>query len=582
MILNEKNLLRLISYGPLLFIPSVVFLVSFLLLSISKHQYEQSIIDMKKSYMQNQKNQIISKVDTAVKLISYKKVLVEDMVKEKVKNRVDTAYSIAHNIYLQNIKTHTKTEVQKMIIDSLRPFVWNNGESFIFILDFDGVFHLAPNYLRGLEGKSIIDFQDATKRYVIREEIATVKSSREGYLWDTFTRPKYDKTTQFKQLAYVKKFDDFNWYMGSAEYIDTTMIELQDSALKLLKNISLNQEDYYFVIDQKGNSIMHGQGSVEDGTNILLLEDTDRKEFIKEFIQSANSKEPHFIFYKIKNPKTGVIEEKYSYVEKIPNSNWIVGNGFYLNKLNAQIKAKKSELDAMYEREYIHILGISLSFMLLSLIASYVISHKLKIKLNEYSISIKEKNSELELINDSLETIVDERTIELQQAYSDMKEIAIKDSLTQAYNRYFFNDVLENEIYKESRDNFLFSLSMFDIDNFKQVNDTYGHDIGDNVLKSISNITKKHLRQSDIFARVGGEEFMILFPNTLIEDAAAIAERIRVHIESYNFKSVEKVTVSIGVIISHPKEGKEELLKRVDMALYEAKNNGRNRVIIHI
>lgn len=578
-ILNENNLVRIISYGPFIFIPSVIVLISFFVLHVSQLQYETSLKDIETSYTDNQKSRIISKVDIAIKLIEYKKSITEEMLKEKVKNRVDTAYSVAKNLYIQNIKNHKKKDVQKIIIDSLRPLVWNKGESFIFILDFDGVFYLAPKYLKNLEGKSIIDFQDATKRYVIKEEIDLAKTKGEGYLWDTFTRPNYDKNLQFKQLAYIKKFDDFNWYMGSAEYLDTTMAELENSALDILKNTFINESDYFFVIDEDGNNIMNGQNLFKEGANILSLKDVDGKEVVKELIKSANSDEPYFVSYKLKNPKTGMIDQKYSYVRKVPQSNWIVGSGFYDFELHNQIESKRLELKGVYIKEYTKILFLSFFMMLLSLFVSYDISKRLKEKLLEYSKELTEKNDELITLNSSLEYLVEERTAELNEAYSYMKEVAIKDSLTKLYNRYYFNDALENEIHRSDRYDSAFSLCMFDIDDFKNINDTYGHDVGDRVLKSVADIIKEHMRESDIFARVGGEEFMIIFQKTSLYESYSIAQRIRESVEKYDFSQAGQVTISVGLVAYQYGEDKEQLLKRVDKALYEAKNSGKNTVI---
>lgn len=388
--LNEKNLLKLISYGPLIFIPFVVIVISLLLLHVRELEYKKSLKDIETSYTETQKSKIVSKVDMAIRLIEYKKSITETMLKEKVKNRVDIAYSVAKNLYIQN--KHTKKELQKEIIDSLRPLIWNKGESFIFILDFEGVFYLAPEYLRHLEGKSVLNFQDATKRYVIQEEIKLAKNKGEGYLWDTFTRPNYDKNRQFKQLAYIKKFGDFDWYMGSAEYLDTTNKELENSALEILKNIFINESDYFFALDDNGNNIMSGQNLIKYDTNILSLKDIDGKEIAKELIKSANSDTPYFVPYKIRNPQTNKVDQKYSYVRKVPNSSLIVGSGFYQHELNEKIEIKQLELKELYSKAYNQILFLSFIIMIISLVVSYYISLKLKERIMEYSKALKEKN----------------------------------------------------------------------------------------------------------------------------------------------------------------------------------------------
>ena len=577
---NDSVLIKVISYGPLIFIPLVVASITYFIFSSNEMQYKESLKSLEDSYINAQKYKVISKVNAAVKLIEYKMSISEDMLKEKVKNRVDAAYSVAKNLYVQNKSTHTPKQLQKLIIDSLRPLSWNNGESYIFIVNFEGIISLAPKYLKHLEGKSIVDFQDATKRYVIRREIALAKSKGEGYLWDTFTRPGYEKSRHFKQLAYIKKFDDFDWYMGSAEYLDTTMHQTQNEALDILKNAFLNRRGYFFVIDGHGNSIMNGQNIVKNGTNILSMKDEDGKELVKELIRSANAKEPYFVSYKLNNPVTKKVEVKYSYVKKIPKTDWIVGSGYYADAIVTEIEAKKSELKDMHKKDYMDIILFSIIIIIISLLISYYISVKLKEKLLDYSKEIKDKNVKLVTLNLSLEQLVEERTRELKKAYSDMKNIATKDFLTEIYNRYFFNDALKNEIYSANRYNSVFSLCMFDLDHFKEVNDTYGHDVGDALLKSVCHVVKKYLRQNDIFARIGGEEFMIIMPNTSLDTASVIIERLRVLIEQSDFDKVGHITVSFGLVSYKDKESKEELLKRVDIALYNAKDSGRNRVIV--
>jgi diguanylate cyclase (GGDEF)-like protein len=156
----------------------------------------------------------------------------------------------------------------------------------------------------------------------------------------------------------------------------------------------------------------------------------------------------------------------------------------------------------------------------------------------------------------------------------------VTDTLTGIYNRYYFNSALEKEIHRAHRYERSFALLMFDLDHFKNVNDTYGHAVGDRVLVSLSNLVASCLRESDIFARIGGEEFVIILPETGEELSLEIAERIRKNVEAHSFEPVKKVTISIGLVRHRPEEDLEELLKRVDSALYAAKNSGRNRVIV--
>ena len=161
-------------------------------------------------------------------------------------------------------------------------------------------------------------------------------------------------------------------------------------------------------------------------------------------------------------------------------------------------------------------------------------------------------------------------------------QLAQTDPLTGAYNRRFFNNSLARAIAEFSRYNTVFSLLMIDVDHFKKLNDTFGHDIGDEVLKGLVKICDDVLRDIDLFARYGGEEFMILLPNTTGKDACVVANRIRIALEQdSNIIESKNIsyTASIGVTQAKPNDRNiEQVTKRVDLALYQAKESGRNQV----
>jgi diguanylate cyclase (GGDEF)-like protein len=168
-----------------------------------------------------------------------------------------------------------------------------------------------------------------------------------------------------------------------------------------------------------------------------------------------------------------------------------------------------------------------------------------------------------------------------------LKELSITDSLTGVYNKRYFYERLTEEIHRSERYSFIFSIAIFDIDDFKLFNDTEGHLAGDMVLKDIANIAHKSLRSNDIISRFGGEEFTILMPQTDKEEAFIVAERIRNNIKEFLTRTWEKfpqpsITVSIGVS-SFPEDGKDSdsLINNADLALYKAKAEGKNKTILY-
>lgn len=161
-----------------------------------------------------------------------------------------------------------------------------------------------------------------------------------------------------------------------------------------------------------------------------------------------------------------------------------------------------------------------------------------------------------------------------------LRLLAHNDELTEINNRRHLTNVLTKEFNRHQRYNSSFAFIIFDIDYFKNVNDNYGHDEGDRILKELSELIKNNIRQSDHFGRWGGEEFVLLAPETELKAAYKLAEKLRKAIAAYNFIQAENITASFGIAVIENEENIEELIKRADNALYRAKAKGRNRVEI--
>jgi diguanylate cyclase (GGDEF) domain len=169
-----------------------------------------------------------------------------------------------------------------------------------------------------------------------------------------------------------------------------------------------------------------------------------------------------------------------------------------------------------------------------------------------------------------------------RKQFADSRELlrlSITDSLTGIYNRTQFDQELNRWIDYSNRYDSPLSLVMFDIDDFKKVNDIYGHLIGDSVLQNIASVIQKAVRNTDIFARWGGEEFVILLPNTGIPQAMEMAERMRICIQENKYDKAENVTCSFGLVSLQKNENAESMMQRADRLLYDAKEQGKNTVV---
>lgn len=193
-------------------------------------------------------------------------------------------------------------------------------------------------------------------------------------------------------------------------------------------------------------------------------------------------------------------------------------------------------------------------------------------------IHLRDIQKKLEISNAQLKQEISLR----KKVQEELRELASTDYLTGLFNRRHFIDQASREFSRSKRYKLPMSLLMIDADHFKAINDTYGHGVGDIILKKLGATGKKALRSVDVYGRIGGEEFSVYLPDTCIEDAIIVAERFRREIETLEIPIQTyclSITVSIGVaMISEETKELDHLMKKADSALYRAKENGRNRV----
>lgn len=172
---------------------------------------------------------------------------------------------------------------------------------------------------------------------------------------------------------------------------------------------------------------------------------------------------------------------------------------------------------------------------------------------------------------------IEKKQTELMEMNTILVELSVTDKLTGLKNRRFFQEKLEEQITLYNETGKIFSLLILDIDRFKKVNDTYGHQVGDEVLVQLAQVLTTQARETDIAARYGGEEFVVILPNTDIEESKIIAEQLRQSVELSQWKT-GSITVSIGIATFTTEDSDATILKNADQALYASKENGRNRV----
>ncbi|HHY48294.1 MAG TPA: diguanylate cyclase, partial [Alphaproteobacteria bacterium] len=206
----------------------------------------------------------------------------------------------------------------------------------------------------------------------------------------------------------------------------------------------------------------------------------------------------------------------------------------------------------------------------------------LDLGVNDFILRPVERNELLARVNTQIRR--QRYATELRRSVSNTLALAVTDELTGLYNRRYFDRHLALMLEKAREQRRDMALMLIDMDFFKSVNDTHGHDIGDAVLKEFSQRLRRNIRGVDLACRFGGEEFVVLMPDTDYRQAQGVAERVRLAVAEREFETNGSrpltVTVSVGVALNeNENDTPETMLKRADVALYRAKREGRNRVV---
>ena len=486
--------------------------------------------------------------------------------------------------YSEIIKNNALKTISQMSYDK-NGYFWIVNSKHELLMHYDKLSFLDKNYFEEINKKASYLYKDIVK-------IANEKKEG-GFLKYFWTKPNQEGS--FEKLSFMKKFEPWDFIIGTGVYVD----EIEQSSIVLEQN---RDEIFYYVVQITILFVMmmflivillinirkqkNTENQLRDKTKDLdylnknleekILSRTYEIETQKQVLQKIIDTEVNMMvvtdfndvpfmnqsflsFFNIKNQR--------QFINRFPNFIDIFcefEDYIHKGKINNSIKR-----DSLGEEFYNLLKNTSEEKRVVLLLDPSLEAKSFYINM---TLLDKEKNLFLVSLTDITKLTIEKLSTE-KKAYVD--------SLTNAPNRNSFNKEFEKELQRAERYKTPLSLALLDIDYFKKVNDTYGHDIGDEILVMIANECQNKIRKTDFFARWGGEEFVIMFPQTILKNAAEKSDTIRLHIESLEHKIVGKITCSIGVTNYLPEDDMKSLFKRCDEALYKAKANGRNRIEIN-
>ncbi len=409
-----------------------------------------------------------------------------------------------------------------------------------------------------------------------------------GYLDDVFISVNADipegqgtsgKTWRKQKSCYIQSF-------ASSPFLSLWKERAERFGVKSTANLPILRNGEIWALF----GIYHNEENIFDDDLKILLEETAKNisrglskiDAYKNELKLRNALEQERDLFKvlIENIHSGIAlynQEKFIYVNSAILDLFHYSKEEFLN-LNVNIFFNIKEENLYYSNTPIFKPYFNKEFSS-RFIYQYLDEEKIRyIDLFRTAITYNNEQTGLAIFADVTDQILKEQHILIER--EEYKELSEIDALTGINNRRSFDNKLAELLNAALRYNRPLSLIMFDIDHFKNINDAYGHETGDFILKEISALIKENLRSTDFFARYGGEEFMIISPETSIPTAKELTERLRLKIEKHNFNIGDSITCSFGITDIEQNDTSKSIVYRVDAALYNAKETGRNKICI--
>jgi diguanylate cyclase (GGDEF)-like protein len=558
-IAQDLKLLRLIKIIPPIIVVSFAVWVNFIVITDNKTKLKSDISTFHKNFIDTEKETIKAQINQLYQQINYEKNNTEATLKRDIKERIHQAHSIATTIYQQN-KELPEREVTKLITDALRSIRFNQGRGYYFIYKTTGNNIMHP-VVPAMEGTSKWDLQDTRGNYIVRDMGQIVKQAGEGFYRWWFVKPQ-NKSQEFEKIGFGKYFAPYDWFIGTGEYVIDVESDIKARLLKRIANMRYGNNGFVFVIDYQGNILSH-YNEEYIGTNRMDIRNQQGVSIVKDIVKIAKQSDDFLYYESPIMPSTGQPAEKISFIKGLPDWEWAIGTGAYISEIENYLAKREEHIGQQNKQEFLKIVWLSLIVTLFFVALSFMLSNYLARRFSLYESRINNDFSELNTIKEQLQ------------------HQALHDVLTNLPNRVLLADRLSQSMVQSQRHDNLLAVVFLDLDGFKHVNDSYGHDLGDEVLIIVSLRMKEVLREGDSLARIGGDEFVaVLTDLTTVEECEPVLERLLLAAsEPVYLGDVEiKISASIGVTL-YPQDNvsADQLMRHADQAMYIAKESGKNR-----
>ena len=409
----------------------------------NKLKNEYTITQIK--FVENQRNIIKNETERAIDYINFNIKQSEENLKDRIQKRVENAYDIENQIYNQNKNYKTNAEIERMIIDVLRPIRFDKNNSYS-VTKLNGTNILCP-VNTAQEGKNILNVKDDLGNPYIQKEINLIKNKKEGFLISSWNC--IDTVKVSEKIAYIKLFEPLNFYISVNEYYLDYLDEIQKETLLWLTHFRFGKQGYIFVNTYKGDALLMDGKIVTEKRNVWNLEDPNGVKVIQLERKAVKNPKGDFIFYSWRRLTDSVIIPKMSFVKGVPEWRWMVGAGVYIEDIDAFLAKKDKELKKIIIRDSLYIVVMVLVVFLMLIILIVFISNNLKKNITRFIDFFKNATKKYHLIDKSKITYTEFKTIAdyANKMIADLKVSETRSEEEKAHYKRLFNQSPEAIAY---------------------------------------------------------------------------------------------------------------------------------------
>jgi signal transduction histidine kinase/DNA-binding NarL/FixJ family response regulator/HPt (histidine-containing phosphotransfer) domain-containing protein len=359
------------------------------------------LAQLEKEHVRQKKESVTMSVQDFIQSMDMRHQMALTQLQRSLENQVRQIQAMAAHLYEKNRKSMSEAELERLIIEAVRPFRFNNGRSFLFIRTLSGVTKLWPPDIAA-EGQSIHDNSNENRLKIFTGLAETARRGG-GFYEYSWPKPDGPQEKMHPAVAYVAYFPPFDWYIGTSDYLDDIEQDTKQHVTNVInQHAGRTADEYMFIIDL--NTLKGGASSVlvnaqrTDPLNRLLssnYQEPEGRRFREEFLTGIQQFGEVFVKYRDKKQGTDEVKPKMTYFKLYPKWNWVIARGFYYDDLEAQINLKKEQHQRLFAEKLRISLAIFCFILLGALCISLLFSHKVRALFHAYRQRLEESNQEL-------------------------------------------------------------------------------------------------------------------------------------------------------------------------------------------